>query len=94
MNQHVRKTKGVTADHPVPVLDDSFLFDLDERRNGDKRPYNIDQIEPDTADFSSSGVRRHISGSQHDKKYGHKINVAVYTMEPTAFFKNVSRKVE
>ncbi len=41
MNQHVRKTKGVTSDHPVPVPDDPFLFDLNERHNGYNRPYNI-----------------------------------------------------
>lgn len=30
MNEHVREAKGVTSDHPVPVPDDTFLFDLDE----------------------------------------------------------------
>jgi len=39
MNCHVRKTKGVTSDHPVPVPNDAFLFDLYKRRNGDKQPY-------------------------------------------------------
>ena len=71
MNQHVRKTKGVTSDHPVPVPDDSFLFDLYERHNGDKQPYNIKSVEPHTAYFSPSSVRRHVSGRKHDKKDGH-----------------------
>ncbi len=29
MNQHVRKPKGVTSDHPIPVPENLFLFDLD-----------------------------------------------------------------
>jgi len=38
MNQHVRKTKGVTADHPVPVLVDPFPFDVDKRHDGEEQP--------------------------------------------------------
>ncbi|CAG5093178.1 Protein of unknown function [Thermobacillus xylanilyticus] len=71
MNCHVRKTKGVTSDHPVPVPNDTFLFDLYKRHNGDKQPYYIKSIEPHTAYFSSSSIRSHISGSNHDKKDGY-----------------------
>lgn len=38
MNQHVRKTKGVASDHPIPVLQNPFLFDLDERHYGYEQP--------------------------------------------------------
>lgn len=94
MDQHVRKTKGVTSDHPVPVTDDPFLFDLDQCRQGYQQPYHIEHIESHAAYFSSGGVRRHISGSHHDKEHGHHINIAAYAMEPPAFFKDSIRKVE
>lgn len=33
MNEHIRKAKGVTSDHPVSVLGDPLFFDLNESRN-------------------------------------------------------------
>ncbi|MNW69696.1 hypothetical protein D3C74_487640 [compost metagenome] len=51
--------------------DDAFLFDLYECHKSDEQPYDIKSVEPHTAYFSSSSVRRHVPGSKHDKKYGH-----------------------
>lgn len=87
MNEHVRVTKDITSDHPVPVPVDSFHFDVHKRRNGYNQPYRIQHIESYAADFASGGVRRHISGSDNDNQNGHEINVAVDTMESAAFFK-------
>lgn len=71
MNQHIRKTKGVAPNHPVPVAGDPFLFDLDKCGDGYNQPYDIQRIETHTGYFSSGGIRRHVSRGQHDEKYGH-----------------------
>lgn len=63
MDQHVREAKSVTANHPVAVLADSFPLNLNERRNGDHQPEQIQQIESYTAYSAACCVRGHISGS-------------------------------
>lgn len=44
MDEQVRKAKGITSDHPVPVAVDPFLFDLRKRRYADKQPDDIQRI--------------------------------------------------
>ena len=90
MNRHIRKTKGVASNHPVPMLEDSFLLDLDKRRDGNCRPDEIQQIEAHAADFASGGMRRHITGSRHDQQDGRDINVAVDPVKLAAFLKKPS----
>lgn len=88
MDQQIGKAKGVASNHPMTVRDDSFPFDLDNCRYRDEQPNEIQRIEAHAADFTSGGVRRHVSGSQHDEQDGPCINVAVAAMEPMAFLAN------
>lgn len=93
MNQHVREAEGITSDHPVPVLNHTFLFNLNESRNSNEQPDDIKDIEAHTAYFPASGVRSHKTRSQYNKHYGHNIYITVYTVEPAALFKDPIREI-